>query len=120
MDDLIAKRFLELSAGRLEVFSSHIDDCLRRLTQDQLWHRGGEAQNSVANLVLHLCGNIRQCTAVLENSPDSRDRAAVWILCPPGDCACDDLAHCKAIAIRYRSSGEIRWSAFFASSPRSI
>ena len=28
--------------------------------------------------------------------------------------------YCKAIAIRYLSSGVIRWSAFFASSPRSI
>ena len=30
------------------------------------------------------------------------------------------LAHCRAIATRSRSSGVIRWSASFASSPRSI
>ncbi len=74
MDDSIAKQFLEISASRLEVLSSRIDDCLGRLTHDQLWWRAAEAQNSVANLVLHLCGNLRQCTAALEKHPDGRDR----------------------------------------------
>jgi uncharacterized damage-inducible protein DinB len=74
MNDPIAKQFLELSAGRLELLSSRIDDCLGRLTHDQLWWRAADAQNSVANLVLHLCGNVRQGTAAIENHPDNRDR----------------------------------------------
>ncbi len=74
MNDSIASQFLELSAGRLELLSSRIDDCLGRLTHDQLWWRSAEAQNSVANLVLHLCGNVSQLTATLANQPDARDR----------------------------------------------
>jgi uncharacterized damage-inducible protein DinB len=74
MNDSIAKQFLEISASRLEVHSSRIDDCLGRLTHDQLWWRAAEAQNSIANLVLHLCGNLKQYTGALENIPDTRDR----------------------------------------------
>jgi hypothetical protein len=74
MNDSIAKHFLELSAGRLELSSSRIDDCFGRLTHDQLWWRADDSQNAVANLVLHLCGNLRQFTAALENQPDTRDR----------------------------------------------
>ena len=74
MNDSIAQHFLELSAGRLELLSSRIDDCLGRLTHEQLWWRAAESQNAVANLVLHLCGNLRQSTAALVNQPDSRDR----------------------------------------------
>jgi hypothetical protein len=74
MDNSIAKQFLETSAKQLEVHSSRIDDCLGRLTHDQLWWRGADAQNSVANLVLHLCGNLGQSTAALVDLPDTRDR----------------------------------------------
>ena len=34
--------------------------CLARLTNEQVWARGGPHENAVGNLVLHLCGNMRQ------------------------------------------------------------
>jgi hypothetical protein len=74
MDNSIAKQFLETSAKQLEVHASRIDDCLGRLTHDQLWWRGADSQNSVANLMLHLCGNLSQSTAALVDLPDTRDR----------------------------------------------
>lgn len=37
-----------------------IKNCLGRLTEDQIWWRPNEASNSIGNLVLHLCGNVRQ------------------------------------------------------------
>jgi hypothetical protein len=74
MNDSTSQHFLELSAGRLETLSSRIDDCLGRLTQDQLWWRGTESQNAVANLVLHLCGNLNQFTAAITNQADTRNR----------------------------------------------
>lgn len=37
-----------------------IKHCVNQLTDDQLWWRPSESMNSIANLLLHLCGNLRQ------------------------------------------------------------
>ena len=37
-----------------------IKHCVNQLTDDQVWWRPAESMNSVANLLLHLCGNVRQ------------------------------------------------------------
>lgn len=37
-----------------------IKQCLDELTDDQIWHKANLNTNSVGNLVLHLCGNVRQ------------------------------------------------------------
>ena len=52
--------FLKFATNKLGQLSSRIVDCLGRLTDDQIWSRGNENQNAVGNLVLHLCGNVRQ------------------------------------------------------------
>jgi uncharacterized damage-inducible protein DinB len=52
--------FLKFSADKLEQLHSRIQDCLARLTADQVWVRGSENENAVGNLVLHLSGNVRQ------------------------------------------------------------
>ena len=52
--------FLDYSARKLEQQARRIEDCLGRLSEDQVWARGHETENAVGNLVLHLCGNVRQ------------------------------------------------------------
>ena len=37
-----------------------IKQCLAELTTEEIWYRPNENSNSVGNLVLHLCGNVRQ------------------------------------------------------------
>jgi len=37
-----------------------IEQCLELLSEDDIWYRENEEMNSVGNLVLHLCGNVRQ------------------------------------------------------------
>lgn len=67
--------FLDFSARKLEQLQSRIDDCLRRLGYEQIWRRGSEAENAVGNLVLHLCGNLRQWIgSAVAGLPDVRDR----------------------------------------------
>ncbi len=39
---------------------SRIKQCLAELTTEEIWYRPNENSNSVGNLVLHLCGNVRQ------------------------------------------------------------
>lgn len=60
MDDALACLFLGFSVSKLRQLAERIEDCLRRLSDQQVWQRGGENQNAVGNLVLHLCGNLRQ------------------------------------------------------------
>ena len=54
-----------------------IKHCLGQLTDDQVWWRSHPSLNSVGNLILHLCGNVRQwIVAGLGGAVDSRDRPA--------------------------------------------
>lgn len=51
--------------------------CLGKLTDEQIWHRGGAHENAVGNIVLHLCGNIRQwATHGVGGAKDIRVREA--------------------------------------------
>lgn len=66
---------LRFSAAKLRQFSSRIADCLDRLSPEQVWQRGGENENAVGNLVLHLCGNVRQWIGFgVAGKPDVRER----------------------------------------------
>jgi uncharacterized damage-inducible protein DinB len=58
--DKIAADFLDVSCRKLGMMTDHLEVCVRKLSDEQLWQRGGEHENAVGNLVLHLCGNARQ------------------------------------------------------------
>jgi len=52
-----------------------ITHCLSQLDGEQMWWRPSPAMNSIANLILHLCGNVRQwVTAGLGGANDIRKR----------------------------------------------
>lgn len=58
-------------AGSVE----RIKHCVDQLSDEQLWHRPSEETNSIANLILHLCGNLRQwIISGVGGVPDTRDR----------------------------------------------
>jgi uncharacterized damage-inducible protein DinB len=49
--------------------------CLQRLSEEEIWWRPNPASNSAGNLVLHLCGNVRQwIIAGLGGAQDRRER----------------------------------------------
>jgi uncharacterized damage-inducible protein DinB len=64
---VIEQAFLNYSAEQLVTYTGRIEDCLGRLSAEQVWTRNSDNQNAVGNIVLHLCGNVRQ-----------------WILCGVG------------------------------------
>jgi len=69
--------FLDFSARKLRQLGGRIEDCLSRLTNEQIWARGTESENAVGNLVLHLDGNVRQwIVSAIGGSPDTRRRDA--------------------------------------------
>ena len=52
-----------------------IKHCLNQLTDEQVWWRPQGSMNSIANLIMHLCGNIRQrIVSTVGREPDNRDR----------------------------------------------
>lgn len=76
-DSAIGRAFLEEARGQLAQCRHKIHHCLAQLSDEQLWHRAGENFNSVANLVLHLTGNIAQrMLSVVGGEPDGRNRDA--------------------------------------------
>ena len=71
--------------GEIAIQASYrFDESLRmirksfqELSEEELWQSPNDSLNSVANLILHLCGNIRQYViASLGEKPDERDRDA--------------------------------------------
>jgi uncharacterized damage-inducible protein DinB len=69
--------FLKFSADKLEQLHGRIQDCLARLTPEQIWTRNSENENAVGNLVLHLSGNVRQWIGSgVAGLPDHRERDA--------------------------------------------
>jgi uncharacterized damage-inducible protein DinB len=72
---VIEEAFLNYSADQLLTLSGRIEDCLGRLSSERIWTRNSDNQNSVGNLVLHLCGNVRQwIISGVGGQPDARDR----------------------------------------------
>ena len=72
---MIEQAFLNYSADQLLTLSGRIEDCLGRLSAERIWTRNCENQNAVGNIVLHLCGNVRQwIIGGIGGQPDIRDR----------------------------------------------
>ena len=72
MESQLATLFLDHANKKLEQQTARILTCLEKLSEDQIWARGAEHENAIGNLVLHLCGNVRQ-----------------WILVGVGEQLCD-------------------------------
>ena len=75
MKKTIHQEFIEQSIFRLEENIPRIKNCLDRLSEEEVWKKPNESSNSVANLILHLCGNITQyILSSLGNTEDIRAR----------------------------------------------
>jgi hypothetical protein len=65
------------AANELTSAMGKINHCLGQLTDEQVWRRSEPSFNSIGNLLLHLCGNVRQwLVAGLGGAADVRDRPA--------------------------------------------
>lgn len=70
-----ADAFLHESVINIEGARDHILHCLSQLNDEQAWWRPFEEANSIANILLHLCGNMTQwIIAPLTGRPDLRRR----------------------------------------------
>ena len=71
-------KFLEMSRDYLKGdFLPRIERAVAGLNDVDIWWRPNEASNSIGNLILHLCGNVRQwIVSGVGGAPDARDRQA--------------------------------------------
>lgn len=75
MKKSLAQEFKAQSIFRLEENPPRIKKCLDQLSEDEVWKKPNNSSNSIANLILHLCGNITQYIhSSLANTPDNRNR----------------------------------------------
>ena len=71
----IAQEFIDQSISHINENTPKIIKCLDDLSEEQIWVRPNKASNSMGNILLHLCGNIRQyIISSLGGQPDIRER----------------------------------------------
>src|SRR5580700_9323218 len=76
MSDTLQQEFLKCSIDSLRQHCARIETCLGKLNSEQIWARGSDNENAVGNLVLHLCGNVRQWIICgVGGAPDARKRS---------------------------------------------
>src|SRR5262249_52891309 len=73
-------------------YARRIAHCVGRLSEAQCWQKPGPTGNSIGNLLLHLCGNIRQwILAGVRGDADRRDRPGEFAA-EPGSAGARELA----------------------------
>ncbi|MFT3883749.1 MAG: DUF1572 family protein [Gemmatales bacterium] len=71
----VGELFIKEIRARLSDSFERIIHCVSQLSDQQVWWRPQESMNSIANILLHLCGNMRQWIIHgVTNAPDHRDR----------------------------------------------
>jgi Protein of unknown function (DUF1572) len=98
MPDQISEVFLSASVKRMQLSEDDIGRCLEKLSEEQMWHRGADHENSIANLLLHLEGNLRQWFLHgIDGQPDVRVRDEEFTLSRSGPC--EEVRRCFAATL---------------------
>jgi uncharacterized protein DUF1572 len=73
----VGRAFLDVARHQMAERVDRIEHCVGQLTDAQLWWRPHEGMNSIANLLLHLGGNMTQwIVSGVGGEPDHRHRPA--------------------------------------------
>jgi hypothetical protein len=73
----VGAAYIGRARRHLMVCLARIDHCVGQLDDGQVWWRPHGSMNSVGNILLHLCGNLRQwVVSGVGGVPDTRDRPA--------------------------------------------
>ncbi len=71
----VIAEFVENAIYRMDESTRMVKKGLTHISEKELWSRPNESSNSIANLILHLCGNITQyAISSLGSKEDIRDR----------------------------------------------
>jgi hypothetical protein len=76
MQTSLDRQFIDFSVAKLLQYAGEIEKCLAKLSDEQVWTRSGDHQNAIGNLILHLCGNVRQRVEAIARREHVRVREA--------------------------------------------
>ena len=77
MADELRHALNDVIGDELDAAFSRVEHCVNQLTEEQVWSRPRSDMNSIANLILHLAGNVRQLIGTgVGGALDVRDRPA--------------------------------------------
>jgi uncharacterized damage-inducible protein DinB len=75
MTEDFIREFIDQSVHRIDENTPKLITCVKELGESELWKRPNAHSNSIGNIILHLCGNIRQyAISSLGNRRDVRER----------------------------------------------
>lgn len=71
----IKKEFIKDCTRHINEYTKRVKICLDMLSEEQVWQKSNASSNSIANLILHLCGNMTQYVlSALGGKTDLRER----------------------------------------------
>ena len=80
----LATLFRKDARSYFDKYLPRIVRCLQLLSEREIWWRPNRASNAAGNIVLHLCGNVRQwIISGLGGAPDMRERDTEFAECGP-------------------------------------
>ena len=80
-EKLLVEELVKNALYRMDESTRMIQKSLNEIEEDELWLKPNESLNSIGNLILHLCGNIRQyIISSLGETEDVRDRDAEFAI----------------------------------------
>jgi uncharacterized damage-inducible protein DinB len=75
MIEEVVKEFIENAIYRIDENSQKLTRCVAEFDEPGIWKRPNQNSNSMGNIILHLCGNIRQyAISSLGKKEDIRER----------------------------------------------
>lgn len=75
MENIFCREFIEQCIYRNDLNTQRIIKCIDKINETEMWNAPNENSNSIANIILHLCGNITQyIISALGNKMDNRER----------------------------------------------
>src|ERR1700712_871652 len=84
MEDILGNELIRQSVIVMREDTGKIIRCLQELDEEDVWRSPNEHLNTIGNLILHLCGNIRQyIISSLGKEKDIRERS-IEFLTPGG------------------------------------
>jgi hypothetical protein len=75
--ECLAQLFVSHSIRKLKLMQQYLETCVDAVDSATLSLHSSPGQNSIANLIMHLCGNVRQWIgSTVSGLPDIRNRKA--------------------------------------------